>query len=185
MSFEQLPDGLPNPIDDGGSDHLLGMMLPSRDLMSTSGHKVNLTEIEGYSVVYFYPLTGVDNVPLPAEWDSIPGARGCTPQACAYRDAIVDFDELSTKVFGVSTQSTTYQLEFARRKRLGFPLLSDEELLLANSLRLPTFVADGMILLKRLTLIILDGRVVKVFYPVFPPDSNAAEVIAWLKSCRE
>ncbi len=175
-----LPEGLPVPEDDGGSDHLPGMRLPSVPLMSTAGEPVDLSRLSGRTVVYCYPRTGRPGQDPPRGWDEIPGARGCTPQSCSFRDHHEELRALGARVFGLSTQDTEYQREAVRRLRLPFELLSDERLGLAGAINLPTFEADSMTLLKRITLIIDSGRIEKVFYPVFPPDKNAQEVIEWL-----
>jgi peroxiredoxin len=177
----ELPEGLPAPTDDGASDHLPGMTLPSVLLTSTAGESIDLSTLPGKTVVYCYPMTGRPGSDLPAGWDEIPGARGCTPQSCAFRDHHEEIGALGTRVFGLSTQSTAYQQEAAERLHLPFELLSDEELAFARALDLPTFEVEGMVLLKRLTLIIDDGRIEKVFYPVFPPDRNAEEVVEYLE----
>jgi peroxiredoxin len=176
----ELPADLPVPVDDGLCDHLPGMVLPSVPLRSTSGRTVDLAHLPGTTVVYCYPRTGRPDQGPPPAWDSIPGARGCTPQSCAFRDHHAELRALGAEVFGLSTQTTEYQQEAAERLHLPFELLSDVDLAFASALRLPTFAADSMTLIKRLTLIIRAGRIVKVFYPVFPPDKNAEEVIAWL-----
>jgi peroxiredoxin len=177
----ELPEGLPVPTDDGAAEHLPGMRLPSLPLTSTAGESVDLSTLPGKTVVYCYPMMGRPGSDLPAGWDEIPGARGCTPQACSFRDHHAEITTLGARVFGVSTQSTAYQREAAGRLHLPFELLSDEDLAFARALELPTFEADGMVLLKRLTLIIDDGRIEKVFYPVFPPDRNADEVVEYLE----
>jgi len=177
----ELPKGLPVPTDDGASDHLPGMRLPSVFLPSTAGESIDLSTLPGKTVVYCYPMTGRPGSDLPAGWDEIPGARGCTPQSCAFRDHHAEIKALGARVFGLSTQSTEYQREAAGRLRLPFELLSDEELAFARALGLPTFEVEGMVLLKRLTLIIDDGRIEQVFYPVFPPDRNAEEVVEYLE----
>jgi len=176
----EIPQRLPEPQDDGACDHLPGMRLPSVSLMSTTGDSVDLSTKEGTTVVYCYPLTGSPDQDLPAGWDDIPGARGCTPQSCAFRDHHAELEELGARVFGLSTQDTAYQREASGRLRLPFPLLSDEKLEFARALGLPTFEAEGMILIRRLTLVVENGEIVKVFYPVFPPGRNAEEVIGWL-----
>ena len=176
-----LPEGLPVPIDDGAASHLPGMALPDVTLPATDGAQVNLASLRGRQVIYIYPMTGRPGVALPSGWDEIPGARGCTPQSCAFRDHHADLQALRTNVFGLSAQSSDYQREARDRLHLPFQLLSDDGLRLKTVLRLPTFTADGAELYKRLTLIAQDGRIAKVFYPVFPPDRNAADVIAWLK----
>jgi peroxiredoxin len=178
----ELPPDLPVPLDDGACAHLTGLSLPAVPLTSTAGRVVDLAGLSGRTVVYVYPRTGRPDQQLPTGWNAIPGARGCTPQSCAFRDHFQDLQRLGVRVFGLSTQDTAYQREAVERLHLPFELLSDAELTLARALRLPTFEVDGMTLIKRLTLIIADSRIEKVFYPVFPPDENAAEVIAWLSA---
>jgi len=180
--YTGLPGGLPVPEDDGAADHLPGVSFPATALPSSRGEEVDLSELGDRLVVYVYPRTGTPGEPLPAGWDDIPGARGCTPQACAYRDAFGEFEALGISVVGISTQTPDEQREFAARERIPFPLLSDTDLRLRDSLRLPTFAVDGVTLYKRLTLIVETGEIVKVFYPVFPPDRNATEVLAWLRT---
>ncbi len=176
----ELPSDLPVPVDDGACDHLMGMALPSLPLPSTAGGLVDLAGRPGRTVVYCYPRTGRPDVDVPAGWNAIPGARGCTPQSCAFRDHYRELQALGAEVFGLSAQTTDYQREAVERLHLPFALLSDERLAFTRALRLPTFDFDGVKLIKRLTLILLDGHVEHVFYPVFPPDANAAEVIGWL-----
>ncbi|CAA9517767.1 MAG: Alkyl hydroperoxide reductase subunit C-like protein [uncultured Thermomicrobiales bacterium] len=178
--LHSLPPDLPVPTDDGAADHLPGMVLPPVSLPATDGRTVTLAASPGRVVVYAYPRTGEPDGTTPAGWDAIPGARGCTPQSCAFRDHFRDLTDHGASVFGLSTQDTAYQREAADRLHLPFPLLSDADLAFAAALRLPTFETSGMALLKRLTLIVRDGRVEHVFYPVFPPDRNAADVLAWL-----
>ncbi len=180
QSVYELPEGTPVPTDDGASDHLPGMRLPSVALISTSGDTVDLSSLPGKSVVYCYPMTGRPDRDLPQGWDEIPGARGCTPQSCAFRDHHEELRMLGAHVFGLSTQSTGYQREAVERLHLPFELLSDEDLAFAEAISLPTFEAEGMVLLKRLTFVAKDGRIEKVFYPVFPPNRNAEEVVDWL-----
>ena len=176
-----LPDDLPVPLDDGAADHLDGMEMPVSSLTSTSGGQVNLREAaEGTLVLYVYPRTGRPGEPLPEGWDDIPGARGCTPQSCGFRDHFGELEALGANVLGMSAQRLSDQIEFAGRVELPYPILSDPELQLADALALPTFEVAGMRLYRRLTLIARAGRIVKAFYPVFPPDRNAAEVVAWL-----
>ena len=177
----ELPDGLPVPQDDGACAHLKGMRLPSIPLPSTQGGNVDLSALPGRTVVYCYPRTGrPDQDPIPG-WNAIPGARGCTPQSCSFRDHHSEMLALGIdKVFGLSAQDTAYQLEAAKRLNLPFALLSDETLAFARALNLPTFDVAGMTLIKRLTLIIHAGTIERVFYPVFPPDANAPDVIHWL-----
>ncbi len=180
-----LPNNIPVPQDDGGARHLAGMALPDIALPATSGPAVNLSKLKGRSVVYIYPRTGVPGVANPDGWDMIPGARGCTPQSCSFRDHAGELKGLGVEqLFGLSTQDTAYQREAAERLHLPFPVLSDEKLELTKAMKLPIFVAGGMTLLKRMAWVIDDGVITKVFYPVFPPDKNAAEVIAWLQESR-
>lgn len=181
MPFE-LPADLPVPIDDGAAAHLQGMQVPDLALPSTQGQPVNLAELKGRWVIYIYPMTGRPGVPLPDGWDAIPGARGCTPQSCSFRDHHAELLALDTGVFGLSTQSTDYQREARDRLHLPFEILSDQALQLRDALRLPTFTVEGAVLLKRLTLIIEGGQIRKVFYPVFPTDQNVNEVLAWLRA---
>ena len=176
----EVPQGQPEPADDGACDHLPGTRMPSLSLTSTAGDPVDLSTLTETTVVYCYPLTGRPDQDLPPGWDDIPGARGCTPQSCAFRDHHAELKELGTRVFGLSTQDTAYQREAAGRLHLPFLLLSDEKLELATALGLPTFEAGGMTLIKRLTLVIEEGEIVYVFYPVFPPGRNAEEVVRWL-----
>ena len=177
-----LPPDIPAPPDDGAARHLAGMRVPDLSLATTAGTRVNLAKLAGRTVVYIYPRTGVPGVPLPDGWDMIPGARGCTPQSCAFRDHFAELKALGVaQVFGLSTQDTGYQQEAANRLHLPFPLLSDHKLQFTRALDLPTFMVAGMELIKRMVLVIDDGKITKVFYPVFPPDKSAGEVIAWLK----
>ncbi|MDZ4723908.1 MAG: peroxiredoxin [candidate division Zixibacteria bacterium] len=179
----QLPDNFPIPEDDGAADHLQGKGMPSILLSSTAGQAVNIAEIsKTLTVFFFYPRTGVPGVEPTVGWDLIPGARGCTPQSCGFRDAYQDFSELQAQVFGVSAQPTSYQKEFADRSKLPFELLSDNDLELTDSLELPTFYAGGARLISRLSLVVKNGIIEKVFYPVFPPDKNAVDVLEYLKS---
>ena len=176
-----LPSDLPVPEDDGACAHVSGARLPALALPSTAGRQVDLSRFAGIVVVYCYPMTSRPGVPLPESWDGIPGARGCTPQACSFRDHHREIQHLGADLFGVSTQTTDYQREAAERLRLPFELLSDAELKFSSALKLPTFQADGMMLIKRLTLVARDGVVEKVFYPVFPPARNVDDVITWLR----
>ncbi|MGJ4928054.1 peroxiredoxin [Bradyrhizobium sp. HKCCYLS2038] len=174
---------IPAPIDDGAADHLVGMTLPSIGLRATDDTLVDLSALPGRTVVFAYPRTGEPGkVSLVEDWDMIPGARGCTPQTCSFRDL---FGELkaagAAHVFGLSTQSNAYQTEMASRLHLPFPVLSDETLELTNALRLPTMEIVGLTMIKRLALIVDDARITQMFYPVFPPDRNAGDVLAWLK----
>ena len=178
--YASTPDNLPVPVDDGATDHLVGMHLPSLMLDSTQGGQVDLSSLTGYVVVYCYPMTGQPGVPLPQGWDDIPGARGCTPQNMCYRDHHAQFHALGAQVFGLSVQPTAYQQEMAQRLQLPFAVLSDRYLAFANALRLPVFQAAGMQLIKRLTLIAWDRKVVAVKYPVFPSNSDTPWVLDWL-----
>jgi peroxiredoxin len=176
-----LPAGLPVPQDDGGCDHLYGTPIPDLWLASTAGYSVSLAQLRGRTVVYCYPRTGQPDQPVPDDWDAIPGARGCTPQCRSFRDHYRELTEAgASHLFGLSTQDTEYQLEAVKRLELPFPLLSDRQLNLTLALKLPTFRFNSMTLIKRLTLIIDDGRIGKVFYPVFPPDKSAEQTLAWL-----
>jgi peroxiredoxin len=179
--YSRLPPDLPIPEDDGAADHLAGLAVPDLSLRSTLGDRLNLAEAAGDRLVaYLYPRTGVPGEPLPAGWDDIPGARGCTPQSCAYRDVVGELSALGAPVVGISAQSPEQQREFAEREHIPFALLSDAELELAAALRLPTFEAAGITLYRRLTFVAEAGTIVKVFYPVFPPDRDAADVLRWL-----
>lgn len=180
-NLSQLPKDLPVPVDDGAAVHLPGSVLPNIALPSTNGATVNLGGLGGRWVIYIYPMTGRPDVSLPDGWDAIPGARGCTPQSCSFRDHYAELKALNTGVFGLSAQTTEYQREARDRLHLPFQLLSDSTLRLKSTMRLPTFTVAGMELFKRLTLIAHDGRIEKIFYPVFPPDQNADEVLAWLR----
>jgi peroxiredoxin len=178
-----LPADIPVPQDDGAARHLAGVKLPDLALPATRAPPVNLAKLKGRTVLYIYPRTGVPGVDAPPGWDDIPGARGCTPQSCGFRDHFAELKALGVaQVYGLSTQDTAYQREAAERLHLPFPLLSDADLDFARGLHLPLFMTSGMTLFKRMALVIDDGVIVKVFYPVFPPDKNAAEVVAWLRS---
>ncbi|MGC8539136.1 MAG: peroxiredoxin [Phycisphaerae bacterium] len=174
---------IPVPVDDGATRHLVGMRIPAIALAATDGTTVDLSALSGKVVVYAYPRTGRPGIANPDGWDLIPGARGCTPQSCAFRDHFAQLKTLGIcHLFGLSTQSSDYQREAAERLHLPFAILSDANLILVGAMRLPTFETGGMTLLKRLTLVINSGKVEHVFYPVFPPDQNAAKVAAWLES---
>jgi peroxiredoxin len=180
-----LPPGIPAPQDDGSAKHLQGTRLPDIALPATGGGSVTLATLKGRTVVYIYPRTGVPGTDLPPGWDKIPGARGCTPQSCSFRDHFGELKRLGVaQLFGLSTQDTAYQQEAASRLHLPFAILSDEKLTLTKALKLPTFTTSGMTLLKRMALVIDDGKISHVFYPVFPPDKSAEEVIAWLQASR-
>jgi len=178
-----LPPDLPIPEDDGAAHHLLGATLPAVALLATDGRRIDLGALPAErTVLYCYPRTGrPGEAPLTPDWDAIPGARGCTAQSSSYRDHYRELSSLGVAVFGVSTQDSEYQREAAQRLHLPFPILSDEDLALTHALNLPTFEVAGMTLLKRMALVIDDGVIAKVFYPVFPSNKNAEEVIAWLR----
>lgn len=176
-----LPDDLPVPEDDGDADHLHNAVVPSLKLRSTMGEEVDIGELPGRTILFCYPRTGRPDEPLLPGWDAIPGARGCTPETCGFRDAYSQFADLGARVIALSTQSSDYQREMAERLGLPFPVLSDESLEFTQALGLPTFETSGMTLIKRITLVIDDGRVTHVFYPVFPPDAHAVEVLSWLR----
>lgn len=174
---------IPAPLDDGATRHLPGARLPSVPLVATDGSTVDLSALRGRSVVYAYPRTGRPGVPNPEGWDMIPGARGCSPQSCAFRDHHAELKRLGVDhLYGLSTQDTGYQKEAVERLHLPFPVLSDAQWALARALRLPTFDTGGMRLFKRFTLVVENGTIEHVFYPVFPPDRNADDVVAWLAS---
>jgi peroxiredoxin len=174
---------IPAPVDDGAARHLVGMTIPPLALMATDDTSVMLSALPGRTVVFGYPRTGEPGkIGLVDDWDMIPGARGCTPQTCAFRDLFAELKAAgAAHVFGLSTQDNTYQTEMASRLHLPFPVLSDAELLLTEALKLPTMQVAGLTLIKRLALIVDDGRITHVFYPVFPPDRNAGDVLEWLK----
>jgi peroxiredoxin len=185
QNYLELPKDLPVPQDDGAAKHLAGMGLPRLSLAATDGKEVDLSRLKGRTVVYAYPRTGVPGQPLLEGWDAIPGARGCTPQSCGFRDHFAELRKAGADhLFGLSTQDSDYQRELVERLHLPFAILSDAGLKLTKALRLPTFEVEGMTLLKRLTLVIDDGTITHVFYPVFPPDKSAQEVIDWLQAAR-
>lgn len=180
MSIYQLPSDLPVPVDDGATDHVVGLDVPELLLDSSEG-PFDLAELgAGLAVLYVYPATGVPGRPSRDGWDAIPGARGCTPQSCAFRDHADELAELGARIAGLSAQPLEAQIEFARREHMPFPVIADPELRLRDALTLPTFEFAGATLYKRVTLVLEAGRVRHVFYPVFPPDRNATEVVAWL-----
>ncbi|HSC94278.1 MAG TPA: peroxiredoxin [Burkholderiales bacterium] len=182
----ELPKNLPVPRDDGACNHLTGMKLPPVRLRSTGGREIDVSSLKGTTVIYVYPRTGRPDQEVPTGWNEIPGARGCTPQSCAFRDHHEELKRAgAAQVFGLSSQDTAYQREAVERLHLPFELLSDEKLELARALKLPTFAVEGMTLIKRLTLIARDGVIAKVFYPVYPPDRNAGDVLAWLSASRD
>jgi peroxiredoxin len=180
-----LPADLPVPRDDGAARHLAGMRLPAVALAATDGAAVDLSALAGRTVVYVYPRTGRPGRASPTGWDGIPGARGCTPQSCGFRDHFAELRRLGVaQLFGLSTQDTDYQREAVERLQLPFAILSDADLKLTRALDLPTFSVDGLTLIRRMAWVIDNGVITRVFYPVFPPDKNAEEVMNWLQSTR-
>jgi peroxiredoxin len=180
-----LPEDLPVPRDDGAARHLTGAKLPAFALAATDGAQVDLSALAGRTVVYVYPRTGRPGQASPSGWDGIPGARGCTPQSCGFRDHFAELKRLGVaQLFGLSTQDTDYQREAVERLHLPFAILSDADLKLTRALDLPTFTVDGMTLIRRMAWVIDDGIMTRVFYPVFPPDKIAAEVVSWIQSSR-
>ena len=182
QNYEKLPENLPIPEDDGACDHLVGMSLPEFDLPSTGGDLINLSKLKGKVVIYCYPMTGKPGVPLPEGWDQIPGARGCTPQSCSFRDHYAELQSLGAGVFGLSTQDTEYQKEMVERLHLPFKVLSDSNLFFSKSLHLPIFEVEGKTLIKRVTIISNEGVIEAVHYPVFPSHSDASWVIDVLQN---
>ena len=181
-NYDTTPDNLPVPQDDGAAAHLLGQSLPAIALMGTHAAEVDVSLLTGWVVIYCYPMTGVPGVALPPGWDQIPGARGCTPQSNAYKQAHPALKALGAQVFGLSTQNTAYQQKMVKRLQLPFPVLSDEHLHFQKSLNLPTFESLGQTLLKRLTMVAHQGVIQTVHYPIFPSDSDAAWVLNYLKA---
>ena len=182
-AFMSLPANLPVPKDDGAARHLTGMRVPPITLTSTANRRVNLADLaKERTVIYCYPRTGAPGQPVPKGWDEIPGARGCTPESCGFRDHYHAMEALHVRVFGLSTQTTEYQREAVERLHLPFEILSDHDFAVTHALRLPTFDFESVRLLKRLTMVLSEGKIEKVFYPVFPPDKHAEEVIAWLRN---
>lgn len=180
-NINQLPADLPIPQDDGSTNHLRGMKLPNVSLNATNGKTINLGEIKGKLVIYCYPMTGQPNVDLPDGWDQIPGARGCTPQSCSFRDHYQELQALGAEVVGLSVQTTEYQKEMVDRLHLPFLVVSDAHYKFQKALNMPTFITAGMILLKRVTLIVNNGVIEAVHYPIFPSDSDPAWIINYLK----
>lgn len=178
-----LPKALPIPVDDRSADHLTGLHMPSFSLSATGGESVRLDRMgSGFTILYGYPMTGIPGIALPDGWDSIPGARGCTPQACGFRDHFSEILARGATVYGISTQSTAYQEEMVERLHLPLPVLSDSEFALTDALRLPTMEVHGVRLLKRITLFVNDSEIKHCIYPVFPPDKSAEEALGWLRS---
>ena len=182
--LSKLPDNLPIPADDGACDHLLGTSIPAVSIASTSGKTIDLGELVGITVFYFFPMIGRPDAPPLIGWNEIPGARGCTPQSCAFRDHYAEIKKYAANVFGVSAQPLPDQMEAKNRLGLPFDLLHDGDFILTDALNLPTFHYENKKLIKRLTIISLDGVIRKVFYPVFPPNRNAEEVLEWLNANR-
>lgn len=178
--YDSLPDDLPAPADDGAADHLVGTMVPELALPTTANDMVTLAQMSGRTILYIYPKTGRPDVPMPHGWEEIPGARGCTPESCAFRDHHADITKHGARVFGLSSQTTEYQSEMVERLHLPFPIISDPSFALGGSLHLPTFEAFGEQLYSRITLAILDGLIEHVWYPIFPTDTHAAAVLSWL-----
>jgi peroxiredoxin len=178
--ISRLPPDLPVPVDDGACDHLPGMRVPDIALRSTSGRDVVLASLPGWTVVYTYPRTGEDGLAPPPGWNEIPGARGCTPQTCGFRDHYRELTGLGAGVFGLSTQTSDYQREMVERLHVPFEVLSDADLAMVRALRLPTFTFRGMTLMKRVTMFLRDGVIEHVIYPVFPPDRSAEDAARWL-----
>lgn len=173
---------LPVPQDDGAARHLAGLRLPDVALIATDGREIRLAALSGTAVLFCCPMTGTPGVALPDGWDEIPGARGCTPQSCTFRDLFAELSAAGADhVFGVSTQSPDEQREAASRLHLPFPLLSDAKGALSRAMSLPVMTVDGRVMIKRLTMIVRAGTIAHMFYPVFPPDRNAADVLAWLR----
>ncbi|CZT21083.1 uncharacterized protein RCC_06944 [Ramularia collo-cygni] len=186
MAHTSFPADLPKPEDDGAANHLTNMSIPSFSLPATNGKSVDLSALSDLSVVFCYPRTGAPGETITDDWNAIPGARGCTPQACSFRDAAAELRGLGvTHIYGASTQDTPYQQEAKERNHLPFELLSDESLRMVKALRLPTFEWKEVTLIKRMSMVIKDGKIVKVFYPVFPPDQSANEVKKWLQTAKE
>ena len=171
---------IPAPIGDEDLSHLLKYKIKPIELKSTNNYLINLSEIKGLSVIYIYPMTGIPNKPDPNGWDNIPGARGCTPQSRSFRDNFSHLKKLNVSIFGLSTQTTEYQKEMVERLHLPFPVLSDEKLEFAKQLNLPVFEVENMKLIKRITLVLNNNKIIKYFYPVFPPDKNVNDVIKFL-----
>lgn len=175
-----IPTDLPIPLDDGACDHLENMRIPNVSLWSTDDQEINLSRLSGWNVIFCYPMTGRPGVAIPEGWVQIPGAAGCTPQACSYRDNHTELKRNGVGVYGISTQTSEAQKEASSRLGLPYPLLSDADHSLSSALKLPLLEVGGLKLIKRLTLILKNGVIKKCFYPVFPPDKNVVEVIAWL-----
>lgn len=182
--LNKLPADLPVPVDDGACDHLLGSRLPSVSLISTSDKSIDISSLEGTVVIFFYPMNGNPDAPPMIGWNDIPGARGCTPQVCSFRDDFSKLESLDVKVFGVSSQPLVDQKEASARLSLPYELLNDSQLELTRAMNLPTFVYELSTYIKRITIITIDGVIRKTFYPVFPPDNNVRDVIKWVERNR-
>jgi peroxiredoxin len=180
--LRSIPDNLPIPIDDGACKHLEGMRMPDVSLWSTDDHETNLSRLSGWSVIFFYPMTGRPGFTIPEGWIQIPGTAGCTPQACSYRENHVAFKRNNVQIYGISAQTQETQKEAVDRLTLPYPLLSDGNHFLSSALKLPLIEIEGLKLIRRLTLILKDDMIKKCFYPVFPPDKNVVEVVAWFKN---
>lgn len=180
MTDYPLPDDLPVPVDDGRTAHLVGMAIPELAFPSTQGGQVLLGADRDRTIIFLYPKTGVPGQPMPEGWDDIPGARGCTPEACGFRDQYQTIGEANAIIYGLSSQDSAYQTEMADRLRLPYPVLSDPEFRLAATLSLPTFEVFGERLYSRLTISVAEGRIERVWYPIFPTDTHASEVATWL-----
>jgi peroxiredoxin len=177
----RLPDNLPVPMDDGACDHLLGLKIPSVTLKGVSNIDIDPGSTTGMVVIFFYPMIGRPDSPPMTGWNDIPGARGCTPQSCSFRDNHSRLDKLGVKVFGISSQPLVDQKEVSARLELPFELLNDTQLELAKAMNLPTFEYNASTYIKRITIVAIDGVIKKVFYPVFPPDKNVLDVIEWVE----
>lgn len=175
-----MPDDLPVPMDDGACEHLVNRLMPDVSLGSTDDHEINVSQLSDWNVIFCYPMTGRPGLTIPEGWIQIPGAAGCTPQVCSYRDNLAAFKRKGVGIYGISTQATELQKEAVNRLALTYPLLSDADFSLASALKLPMFEIESLKLIKRLTLILNNGEIKKCFYPVYPPDKNVAQVMDWL-----
>ena len=178
--LRSMPDDLPVPMDDGACEHLENRLMPDVSLWSTDDQEINVSQLSGWNVIFCYPMTGRPGFTIPEGWAQIPGAAGCTPQVCSYRDNLAAFKRMGVGIYGVSTQATELQKEAVNRLELTYPLLSDADFSLASALKLPMFEIESLKLIKRLTLILNNGEIKKCFYPVYPPDKNVAQVMDWL-----
>ncbi|VAW52529.1 Alkyl hydroperoxide reductase subunit C-like protein [hydrothermal vent metagenome] len=177
----QLPEGLPVPVDDGACNHLEGAPFPSMLITVTPHATYDFSKEKGINIIFFYPMIGhPDSLPMTG-WNEIPGARGCTPQALSYKNYFRQITKLGVRLFGASSQALKEQNDAIDRLKLPFELINDSSFLLSNALKLPTFQFNEIKMIKRLTLVVVDGVIKKVFYPVFPPNKNVDDVIVWLK----